>query len=89
MKRDFNSLLFLKLFINLRKEPVFDFTKCSIIRNIDMIWCSYGRFFIYLTDKVDEPEKTTGPSGVISIAGSKTRVYFRDSSILYLAFIIF
>ena len=29
-----------------------------------MIWCSYGRFFIYLTDKVDEPEKTTGPSGV-------------------------
>ena len=68
MKRDFNSLLFLKLFINLRKEPVFDFTKCSIIRNIDMIWCSYGRFFIYLTDKVDEPEKTTGPSGVIPIA---------------------
>ena len=33
-----------------------------------MIWCSYGRFFIYLTDKVDEPEKTTGPSGVIPIA---------------------
>ena len=24
--------------------------------------------FIYLTDKVDEPEKTTGPSGVIPIA---------------------
>jgi hypothetical protein len=33
-----------------------------------MIWRSYGRFFIYLTDKVDEPEKTTGPSGVIPIA---------------------
>ena len=29
-----------------------------------MIWCSYGRFIIYLTDKVDEPEKTAGPSGV-------------------------
>ena len=28
-----------------------------------MIWRRYGRFFIYLTDKVDEPEKTTGPSG--------------------------
>ena len=25
-------------------------------------------FFIYLTDKVDEPEKTTGPSGVTPIA---------------------
>ena len=25
-----------------------------------MIWRRYGRFFIYLTDKVDEPEKTTG-----------------------------
>ena len=24
--------------------------------------------FIYLTEKVDEPEKTTGPSGVIPIA---------------------
>ena len=36
-------------------------------KNIDTIWCSYSRF-IYLTDKVDEPEKTTGPSGVIPIA---------------------
>ena len=24
--------------------------------------------FIYLTEKVDEPEKTTGPSGVIPIS---------------------
>ena len=35
-----------------------------------MIWCSPGRF-IYLTDKVDEPEKNTGPSGVIPIAVQK------------------
>jgi hypothetical protein len=33
-----------------------------------MIWCSYGRVFIYLTDKVDELEKNYGPSGVIPIA---------------------
>ena len=33
-----------------------------------MIWCSYGRFIIYLTDEIDEPEKTAGPSGVIPIA---------------------
>jgi hypothetical protein len=33
-----------------------------------MIWRSYHTgFFIYLTDKVDEPEKTMGPSGVIPI----------------------
>jgi len=31
-----------------------------------MIRRSYhSRFFIYLTDKVDEPEKTTGWSGVV------------------------
>ena len=36
-----------------------DFSKYSTIRRyIDMIWCSPGRF-IYLTDKVDEPEKNT------------------------------
>jgi len=28
--------------------------------------------FIYLTDKVDEPEETTGPSGVIPIEGAKS-----------------
>jgi hypothetical protein len=33
-----------------------------------MIRSSYHGRFIYLTDKVDEPEKTTGPSGVIPIA---------------------
>ena len=32
-----------------------------------MIWYSYGRF-LYLTDKLDEPEKSTGASRVISIA---------------------
>jgi len=47
-----------------KKLTKFDFTKCSTIRNIDMIWRSYGRFFIYLTDEVDEPEKSTGPSRV-------------------------
>ena len=30
-----------------------------------MIWYSYDRFIIYLTDEIDEPEKTTGPSGVV------------------------
>jgi len=33
-----------------------------------MIWSSYHSRLIYLTDKIDEPEKTTGPSGVILIA---------------------
>jgi len=34
-------------------------------KNIDMIWYSSGRFIYLLTDKVDEPEKTTRPSGVV------------------------
>jgi hypothetical protein len=36
-----------------------------------MIWSSYHGGFIYLTDKVDKPEKTTGPSGVTPIAVQK------------------
>ena len=37
--------------------------------------------------EMDEPEKSTVPSGVIPIAGSNLRVYCRDSTtILYLAF---
>ena len=30
--------------------------------------------FIYLTEKVDEPEKTTGPWGVIPIAVQKRSI---------------
>jgi hypothetical protein len=33
-------------------------------KNTDMICYSSGRFIYLLTDKVDESEKTTGPSGV-------------------------
>ena len=56
MKRDLNSLLllFMELFINLRNEPYLTFLNVPQFKNIDIIWCSYGRF-IYLTDKVDEP----------------------------------
>ncbi|MGZ5500518.1 MAG: hypothetical protein ACXWEW_05160 [Nitrososphaeraceae archaeon] len=35
-----------------------------------------------------EPEKTTGPSGVIPIAVLKRGVLCRDTTTLYLAFII-
>ena len=55
MKQDLNSLLllFIELFIHLRNEPSLMFHNK---KNIDMIWCSHGRF-IYLTDKVDNPRK--------------------------------
>jgi len=62
MRWDLNSLLllFMKLFINVRKESNLTLLNVPQLKNTDMIWRSYGRFFIYLTDKVDEPEKTTG-----------------------------
>ena len=54
---------------------------------MDMTWYSYDRFIIYLTDEIDEPEKTSGPSGVIPIAVLK-----EESNVeilyIYLAFII-
>ena len=38
--------------------------------------------------KVDEPEKTTGPSGVIPIAVLKKESTIVDTTSLYIAFII-
>ena len=69
MKQDLNSLLllFIELFIHLRNESNLTFLNVSQLEKYRYDCCSYGRF-IYLIDKVDEPEKTTGPSGVIPIA---------------------
>ena len=59
-------ITFYRIIYKLKKLTKFDFSKCSTIRKyIDMIWYSYDRFIIYLTDEIDEPEKTAGPSGVV------------------------
>jgi hypothetical protein len=48
MKRDFELIIITVygIFIKLRNEPNLTFLNVPQLKNIDMIWCSYGRFFI-------------------------------------------